>query len=155
MVVKTDGCQLKSHRRHLTMVQNVEMRRQKLSTLARQLMDEYSVRKRKGCPASFQAKKYVVLDDVRLARVENHMPKMISNYRRCRKCSRKGQEKRTRYMCEPVIGQSGLREPPPSDTIWSDRLPMIDSQISEISLNKINLLMGKGSLYFFTCTFNF
>ncbi|GFT38757.1 hypothetical protein TNCV_1499301 [Trichonephila clavipes] len=31
MVVKRDGCQLKSHPRHLTMVQNVEVRRQKLS----------------------------------------------------------------------------------------------------------------------------
>ncbi|GFU47424.1 uncharacterized protein TNCV_3109091 [Trichonephila clavipes] len=34
-----------------------------------------------------------------LASVGNHMPKMVSNYRRCRKYSRKGQEKRSRYMC--------------------------------------------------------
>ncbi|GFW53201.1 transposase [Trichonephila clavipes] len=31
MVVKRDGCQLKSHPRHLTIVQNEEVRRQKLS----------------------------------------------------------------------------------------------------------------------------
>ncbi|GFV20530.1 hypothetical protein TNCV_4142911 [Trichonephila clavipes] len=52
-------------------------------------------RKRKGRPDSFQAKKFVVLDDVCLARVGNHMPMMVSNYRQC---SRKHQEKRTRYM---------------------------------------------------------
>ncbi|GFV48095.1 uncharacterized protein TNCV_3027791 [Trichonephila clavipes] len=63
--------------------------------LARQLIDRYSSRKRKGHPASFQVKKRAVPDDVRLASVRNHMPKMLSNYRRCRKCNRKGQEKRT------------------------------------------------------------
>ncbi|GFX66049.1 piggyBac transposable element-derived protein 4 [Trichonephila clavipes] len=58
--------------------------------LARQLIDGYSSRKRKGRPASFQAKKCVVPDDVRLASGGNHMTKMVSNYRRCGKCSRKG-----------------------------------------------------------------
>ncbi|GFW63737.1 piggyBac transposable element-derived protein 4 [Trichonephila clavipes] len=67
--------------------------------LARQLIDGYSSRKAKGRPASFRAKKCVVLDDVRLASVGNHTPKMASNYRQCRKCSRKDQEKRTLYMC--------------------------------------------------------
>lgn len=67
--------------------------------LARQLIDGYSSRKRKGRPASFQAKKCAVPDDVRLASVGNHMPKMVSNYRRCRKCSTKGKEKRTRCIC--------------------------------------------------------
>ncbi|XP_035206323.1 piggyBac transposable element-derived protein 4-like [Stegodyphus dumicola] len=56
-------------------------------------------RKRRGRPASFQAKLCAVPDDIRLANVGNHMPKMASNYRRCRKCSTKAQEKRTRYMC--------------------------------------------------------
>ncbi|GFV76896.1 uncharacterized protein TNCV_689661 [Trichonephila clavipes] len=51
-------------------------------SLARQLIDGYSSRKRKGRPTNFQAKKYVVPDDVRLTSVGNHMPKMISNYRR-------------------------------------------------------------------------
>ncbi|GFX03293.1 piggyBac transposable element-derived protein 4 [Trichonephila clavipes] len=48
--------------------------------LACQLIDGYSPRKRKGRPASFQVKNCVVPDDVRLASVGNHMPKMISNY---------------------------------------------------------------------------
>ncbi|GFX58037.1 retrovirus-related Pol polyprotein from transposon 17.6 [Trichonephila clavipes] len=38
--------------------------------------------KKKGHPASFQAKKCVVPDDVRLAIEGNHMLKMVSNYRR-------------------------------------------------------------------------
>ncbi|GFV54948.1 piggyBac transposable element-derived protein 4 [Trichonephila clavipes] len=67
--------------------------------LTRQLIDGYSSRKRKGRPASFQVKKCVVPDDVRLTSVENPIPKMVSNYGRCRKCNRKGQEKSTRYMC--------------------------------------------------------
>ncbi|GFV60319.1 hypothetical protein TNCV_3469551 [Trichonephila clavipes] len=57
----------------------------------------------KGRPANFQAKKYVVLDDVRLASVENHMAKRVSNCKRCRKCRRKGPQKRTRYMCDKSI----------------------------------------------------
>ncbi|GFT66242.1 piggyBac transposable element-derived protein 4 [Trichonephila clavipes] len=67
--------------------------------LARQLIDRYSSRKRKERPASFQEKKCVVPDDGRLASVGNHVPKMVSNDRRCRKFSGKGQEKRTCYMC--------------------------------------------------------
>ncbi|GFT07779.1 piggyBac transposable element-derived protein 4 [Trichonephila clavipes] len=67
--------------------------------LPRQLIDGYSSRNGKGHLASFQANKYVVLDDVLLARAGNHTPKRVSNYRRCRKWSRKGQEKKTRYMC--------------------------------------------------------
>ncbi|GFS65529.1 piggyBac transposable element-derived protein 4 [Trichonephila clavipes] len=67
--------------------------------LARQLIDGYSSRKRKGRPASFQVNKCAVPDDVRLASVGNHMPKMISNYRRCRKFSTKGKEKKTSCIC--------------------------------------------------------
>ncbi|GFV70966.1 hypothetical protein TNCV_2355101 [Trichonephila clavipes] len=55
----------------------------RISALARQLIDGYSPRKMKGCHASFQAKECVVLDDVRLNSVGNHMPKMVSNERRC------------------------------------------------------------------------
>ncbi|GFX83206.1 piggyBac transposable element-derived protein 4 [Trichonephila clavipes] len=55
--------------------------------LARQLIDGYSSRKRKGLPASFRAKKCAIPDDVRLAIMGNHMPKMVSNYRLCRKCN--------------------------------------------------------------------
>ncbi|GFU80741.1 piggyBac transposable element-derived protein 4 [Trichonephila clavipes] len=71
--------------------------------LARQLIDGYSSRKRNGHPASFQVK-CVVPDDVSLESVRNHMPKMVSNYRRS---SRKGQEKRTRNMfseCDVPLG---------------------------------------------------
>ncbi|GFX27587.1 piggyBac transposable element-derived protein 4 [Trichonephila clavipes] len=67
--------------------------------LGRQPIDEYSSRKRQGLPASFQVNKCIAPDDVRLTSVGNHMPKMVSNSRRCRKCSRKGQEKGTHYMC--------------------------------------------------------
>ncbi|GBM86181.1 hypothetical protein AVEN_48192-1 [Araneus ventricosus] len=49
--------------------------------LARQLIDGYSSRKRKGHPASFQVKKCAFPDDVRLPSVGNHMPKLVSNYR--------------------------------------------------------------------------
>ncbi|GFV69477.1 hypothetical protein TNCV_2778921 [Trichonephila clavipes] len=67
--------------------------------LARQLIDGYSSRKRKGFPDSIQRKKCVVLDDWCFASEGNHIPKMVSNFRRYRKCRRKGQEKRTHYMC--------------------------------------------------------
>ncbi|GFU18398.1 uncharacterized protein TNCV_1980791 [Trichonephila clavipes] len=50
-------------------------RKDSLQALARLLIDGYSSRKRKGRPASFQAKKCVVPDDVRLASVGNHMPR--------------------------------------------------------------------------------
>ncbi|GFX82710.1 piggyBac transposable element-derived protein 4 [Trichonephila clavipes] len=46
--------------------------------LARQLIDGYSSRKRKGRPASFQAKECVVSNDVRLW-WKNHKPKMVSD----------------------------------------------------------------------------
>ncbi|GFV67991.1 piggyBac transposable element-derived protein 4 [Trichonephila clavipes] len=61
-------------------------------TLARQLINGYFSRKRKGRPVSFQAK-CTVPDNVRIASVENHLTKIVSNYRQCRECIRKGQEK--------------------------------------------------------------
>ncbi|GFV58283.1 DDE_Tnp_1_7 domain-containing protein [Trichonephila clavipes] len=64
--------------------------------LARQLIDGCSSRRRKGHPASFQVKKCVVSEDVRLVGVGNHMPKMVTNCEQCKKCSRKGQEKSMR-----------------------------------------------------------
>ncbi|GFT79080.1 hypothetical protein TNCV_3094431 [Trichonephila clavipes] len=72
-------------------------------TLDRQLKDGYSSRKRKGPPASFQAKKCVVLDDVRIASVGTHLPKKVSNYRRCRIGSRKGQEEDPFICAEWVV----------------------------------------------------
>ncbi|GFT49196.1 piggyBac transposable element-derived protein 4 [Trichonephila clavipes] len=59
-------------------------------TLVCQLIDGYSSRKRKGHSAGFQAKKRVVPDVLRPDSMRNRMPKMVSNYRRSRKCSRKG-----------------------------------------------------------------
>ncbi|GFX80000.1 hypothetical protein TNCV_2890551 [Trichonephila clavipes] len=66
--------------------------------LARHIIDGCSSKVREGCPADSQADS-VVPEELRLASVENHMPEMVSKHRRCRKCSRKGQKKRTRYMC--------------------------------------------------------
>ncbi|GFV92257.1 hypothetical protein TNCV_3951121 [Trichonephila clavipes] len=68
-------------------------------SLACQLVDRFSSRKRKRRPGSFQAKKYVVVDNVHLASVGNHMPKIVSSYSRYRKYHIKEQEKRIRYMC--------------------------------------------------------
>ncbi|GFX37963.1 hypothetical protein TNCV_3835641 [Trichonephila clavipes] len=65
----------------------------RLIALARELIDRYSSRKRKERSACFLAKKCAVPDDVRLGSEGNHVPKIVSNNRRCRKCSRKGQEK--------------------------------------------------------------
>ncbi|GFV27082.1 piggyBac transposable element-derived protein 4 [Trichonephila clavipes] len=59
------------------------------TSLARQLMDGYSSRKWKGRSTSFKAKMYEVPEDVRLASVGNHLPKILPNCRRCWKCSRK------------------------------------------------------------------
>ncbi|GFV52995.1 hypothetical protein TNCV_2876611 [Trichonephila clavipes] len=56
------------------------------------------LKKKEKRPASFQANKGVVLNDVRLTSAGNHLPKIVSNCIRCRKCSRKGQEKRTRSL---------------------------------------------------------
>ncbi|GFU19087.1 hypothetical protein NPIL_193661 [Nephila pilipes] len=61
--------------------------------------DGYSSRNRKDRPASFQTKKCAFPDDMCLANVGRHKPKMVSNYRRCRKCKTKAREKRTHYMC--------------------------------------------------------
>ncbi|GFV47609.1 hypothetical protein TNCV_2081691 [Trichonephila clavipes] len=46
------------------------------------IIDGYSSRKRKGRRAKFQAKMCVFLDDVPLAKVGNHMLKMVPNCRR-------------------------------------------------------------------------
>ncbi|KFM69276.1 PiggyBac transposable element-derived protein 4, partial [Stegodyphus mimosarum] len=67
--------------------------------LARQLISGFSSRKRKGRPASFLSSKKTVPDDVRLTKVGDHMPTVQKTYRRCRLCSTKGHEKRTRYVC--------------------------------------------------------
>ncbi|GFV97133.1 piggyBac transposable element-derived protein 4 [Trichonephila clavipes] len=67
--------------------------------LARQLIDGYSSRKRKGRPDSFQAKECAFPDDVRLASVGNHMPKMVSNYRWCKECNKGTRKEAPLHVC--------------------------------------------------------
>ncbi|KAF8781800.1 PiggyBac transposable element-derived protein like [Argiope bruennichi] len=67
--------------------------------LARQLISGFSSHKRKGRPVSFLSGKKTVPDDVRLTKVGDHMPTLQKAYRRCRLCSTKAHEKRTRYIC--------------------------------------------------------
>jgi hypothetical protein len=67
--------------------------------LARQLIAGISSRKRRGQKPVFLAKKGKVPDDVRLASVEVHQPVLGDTYRRCRHCSTKAAEKRTRCIC--------------------------------------------------------
>ncbi|GFY16506.1 hypothetical protein TNCV_735351 [Trichonephila clavipes] len=66
------------------------------------------LKKKERRSASFQGKKCVVLDNVRLANVWDHVPKMVSSYKQCGKCSRMGQEKRTRYMCAECVVPLGI-----------------------------------------------
>ncbi|GFV94962.1 hypothetical protein TNCV_1029601 [Trichonephila clavipes] len=65
--------------------------------------------KKKERTSCFQVKKCVVPDGVCLASVRIYMPKMVSNYRRCRKCSRKRQEKSTHCMCAEWCVPCALR----------------------------------------------
>jgi Transposase IS4 len=67
--------------------------------LARQLIDGFTTRKRIGRPISFLANKKEVPDDVRLAAVGQHMPTQGNTYRRCRMCSTRAHEQRTRFTC--------------------------------------------------------
>jgi len=67
--------------------------------LARQLIGNFSNRKRKGKVPSFMSSKKQVPDDVRLANVGVHIPSTGLTYRRCRHCSTRKVEKRTRCLC--------------------------------------------------------
>lgn len=67
--------------------------------LAKQLISGYSSRKRRGRPINYLSNKSKVPDDVKLANVGSHMPLVNENYRRCKHCSTKSCEKRTRYTC--------------------------------------------------------
>ena len=68
--------------------------------LARQLIGDFSSRKRRGPPAvAFLAHKQKVPDDVRTVGVGVHMPTTGPTFRRCRLCSTAAHEKRTRYVC--------------------------------------------------------
>lgn len=67
-------------------------------TLARQLINNYNSRKRRGKPVHFLANKKTVPEDIRLSGVGSHFPEK-GTYRRCRICSTKANEKRTPYTC--------------------------------------------------------
>lgn len=70
--------------------------------LARQLINGFSARKRRGRPVNYNKKKKgkeTVPNEVRLVQVGKHMPKKNSTYRRCKLCSTKKQEKRTKITC--------------------------------------------------------
>jgi len=67
--------------------------------LARQLVDGYSSRKRRNKPVLFLANKRAIPEEVRLSEVGKHLPIQNQTYKRCRLCSTKAAEKRTRYSC--------------------------------------------------------
>lgn len=67
-------------------------------SLARQLINGFKSRKRRGKPVVFLANKKLVPEEVRLSEVGSHFPEKGS-YRRCRICSTKANEKRTAYTC--------------------------------------------------------
>ncbi|CAH1961300.1 unnamed protein product [Acanthoscelides obtectus] len=69
------------------------------TNLARQLINGYTSRKRRNKPVQFLSNKRAVPDEVRLADVGKHLPIQQATYKRCRLCSTKAAEKRTRYMC--------------------------------------------------------
>lgn len=65
--------------------------------LARQLINGYTSRKSRGRPPNFV--KISTPEDVRLANVGVHMPIKNKNNRRCKMCSSKSTENRTRFTC--------------------------------------------------------
>lgn len=67
--------------------------------LARQLISGFTSKKRRNKPVVFLANKGAVPDEVRLTGVGSHMPNQLATYRRCRLCSTKVAEKRTRFIC--------------------------------------------------------
>nr|CAI5851117.1 unnamed protein product [Callosobruchus analis] len=67
--------------------------------LARQLVNGYSSKKRRNRPVFFLPNKRAVPDEVHLSEVGKHLPIQDATYKRCRLCSTKAQEKRTRFIC--------------------------------------------------------
>lgn len=67
--------------------------------LSRQLIGGFTSRKSRNKPVNFLANKRVVPEEIRLVAVGKHLPKKNTTYRRCRLCSSKIQEKRTRFIC--------------------------------------------------------
>lgn len=67
--------------------------------LAKQLIQGFLSRKRKGKPINFHTKTKTVPDEVKFDRVGVHMPKEGATPRRCKLCITKAKEKRTRLLC--------------------------------------------------------
>lgn len=67
--------------------------------LARQLIQGFTSRKRRNKPVVFLGNKRSIPPEVRLSGVGSHMPNLQKTYRRCRLCSTKANEKRTKYTC--------------------------------------------------------
>lgn len=67
--------------------------------LAKQLIQGFSSRKRLGKPINFHNKTKTVPDDVRFSNVGIHFPRESPTFRRCKLCSTKANEKRTRILC--------------------------------------------------------
>lgn len=66
--------------------------------LARHLISGFSSRKRRGRPVFIPWKKTIVPDEIRLSAVGTHFPE-TGTYRRCKLCSTKAVEKRTKFVC--------------------------------------------------------
>lgn len=67
--------------------------------LARQLINGFTSRKRRGRPANFQNKKKSIPEEVKFVNVGRHWPGKGPTSRRCKHCSTKKHEKRTRFLC--------------------------------------------------------
>lgn len=65
--------------------------------LARQLINGFTSKKRRNKPVMFLPNKRTVPEEVRLSDVGKHLPVQTATYKRCRLCSTKAHEKRTRY----------------------------------------------------------
>lgn len=67
--------------------------------LAKQLIGGFTSRKKRGRAVLFMSNKRQVPEEVRISPQNPHFP-VAGSYRRCRFCSTKVKEKRTRYTCE-------------------------------------------------------
>lgn len=67
--------------------------------LARQLINGFSSRKRLGRPVNYQNKRKYVPEEVKFVNVGRHFPDKGPKPRRCKHCSTKKHEKRTRIVC--------------------------------------------------------
>lgn len=74
--------------------------------LARQLIASNSSKKRRYKSIAYLGNKGEVPTEVRLQNVGKHLPSKQNTYRRCRLCSTKKAEKRTKYVCTEASAES-------------------------------------------------